>query len=235
VDQRALVIGLGALGLAGLATWALWPKRKALGGLGDEYRINQSAKFYVKKYGISPEDARRLVMSPQRSKIDREIEEWRAQYGYPEANSPLVRGYVRDRVRALAGRKVTHRKVNGSNYETHREAVAAIAEELRRKGATVTTRYENPEAFSGLGATHMLQLIASESKTPQEYARRAEAWAATEAKPPSLATIAKAYRKGKPAEVARLLRRAKAARLAQTQARWRGYVNQPEEAEDLID
>jgi hypothetical protein len=190
VNQRTLALGLGALGLAGLVTWALWPKRKALGGLGDEYRINQSAKFYAKKYGISPEDARRLVTSPQRSKIDREIEEWRAQAGYPEANSPLVRGFVRDRVRALAG-------------------------------------------LGNLRAS-MLRVIASESKTPQEYARRAEAWAATEAKPPSLATIAKAYRKGKPGEVVRLLRRAKATRLAQTQARWRGYMAQPDEAEDLI-
>jgi hypothetical protein len=186
VNQRALVLGLGALGLAGLVAWVVWPKRKGLSGLGNGHQIQQSTRFYEKKYGISAEDARKLVTSPRRKKIEHDIEEWRSQYGYPESSSPLVRGYARDKIRTLAG-------------------------------------------------PSMLRLIASESKTPQEYARRADAWASAEAKPPALATIAKAYRKASPGEIMRLLRQAKTERLAHTQARWRGYVAQPDEPEDLID
>jgi hypothetical protein len=191
IDRPTLALGLGTLGLAGLITWAFWPRSRPLAGLGDEHQVQQSAKFVEKKYGISSQDARKLVTSPQRKKIEREIEEWRGRYGYPEANSPLVRGFVRDRVRALAG-------------------------------------FDSPR-------TSMLQVIASESRTPQEFATRAEAWASAEAKPPTVATIAKAYRKGSPTQITRLVQQARAKRLAHTHARWRGYMNQPEDAEDLID
>jgi hypothetical protein len=195
------MLGVGTLGLAGLITWAFWPKKRALGGLGDEHLIQQSTKFYEKKYAISADDARRLVTSPKRKQIEREVEEWRSKYGYPENNSPLVRGFVRDRVRALAGLD-TQYLLGRVRYTGNRPA--------------------------------MLKIIANESRTPREFAERAEAWASTEAKPPTVATIAKAYRKASPAEVTRLVRQARAKRLAHTQARWQGYMSQKDH-EDLID
>jgi hypothetical protein len=43
--------------------------------------------------------------------------------------------------------------IDGSQYPTHRAAVAAVARDLRRKGAKVRTRYESPNdpMFNGLG------------------------------------------------------------------------------------
>src|SRR5215469_2539770 len=101
MDRSTVVLGLGALGLAGLVAWALRHEKRR--SLGDPYQIEQTAKFLAKTYGITPEDARKLAASPQRKKIEREIEDLRARYSYPESNSPVVRHFVRDRVRALAG------------------------------------------------------------------------------------------------------------------------------------
>lgn len=194
-DRTTVVLGLGVLGLAGLVTWAFWPKKHH--SLGDRHQVDQSARFYTKKYGISAEDAHKLVTSPQRGKIEREIEEWRAQYGYPDNASPLVRGFVRDRVRALAG-------------------------------------------LGRTGSTNMLRIIAAESKSPEEYARRAEAWASSEARPPSVNSIAAAYiakhRGIKMAQLKKLIQNAEAAHYAARGKRWQGYMRQPaEEPEDLID
>jgi hypothetical protein len=115
-----------------------------------------------------------------------------------------------------------HRRVQ----KAHKEGVA-ISNQLYH-------RREKPLGF-GAPRASMLHVIASESRSPEEFARRAEAWAATEAKPPTVATIARAWRKGSPAQITRLLQKAKQKRLAHTQARWRGYVNEPEDAENLID
>lgn len=197
IDRATVAVGLGVLGVVSLTAWAFWPrKRGGFGGLSDHYQ-DQTAKFYVKKYGISQDDALKIVQSPRRTRIDREIEEWRAQYGYPDNNSPLVRGFVRDRIRALAG------------------------------------------GF-GLGRprSNMLEVIASESRSPEEYAQRAEAWSSTEAKRPTISTIVATYRRQHPkargAEIKRLLDAAKGMRIERTNERWRGYMSQPNESEDLV-
>lgn len=94
---------------------------------------------------------------------------------------------------------------------------------------TAKYRRDGDTEFRG---PNMLSVIAKESRTPEEFARRAEAWASTESDPPSTTTIAKAYRRASPAMITRLVREARDARVATTRSRWRGYINQPDE-EDL--
>ena len=60
-----------------------------------------------------------------------------------------------------------------------------------------------------LRGPEMLKIIASEARTPEEFARRAEAWNAAERSPLPVTKLAKAYRKAKPATVARLIRDAR--------------------------
>jgi len=66
----------------------------------------------------------------------------------------------------------------------------------------------------------MIKTIASEAKSPQEYARRVEAWNAAEATPASITALAKAYRGASPATTARLIREAREARLEQRERHW---------------
>jgi hypothetical protein len=63
--------------------------------------------------------------------------------------------------------------------------------------------------------------IASESLTAEEYARRAEAWNASEAKPQSLTKLARAWAGGREGpKVMRLLREAREAREEGRQRLW---------------
>jgi len=236
-------VGLGAavIGLAGAAFW-YW-RRSSKRPLGD-HLIDQSARFYTKKYGISMSEARKLVESPRRARIDREIDDWRSQHGYPDVGSPLVRGFARERIRTLGGpvREVTYSKVDGSKYPTHREAVAAVADDLRRQGATVRTRYEHPNdpLFRGLQSPSMLQTIARESQSPEEFARRAEAWASTEAKPPTDKELALAYWRASGAlmrlgPLMKLIKGARKKRVAATDTRWKGFIAQRDDDEEYAE
>lgn len=66
----------------------------------------------------------------------------------------------------------------------------------------------------------MLKIIASEARTPEEFARRAEAWNAAEREPLSVAALAKAYKKAKPSTVARLIREAHETRVEGRERLW---------------
>lgn len=71
----------------------------------------------------------------------------------------------------------------------------------------------------GLGTSP--KRIASESKTVEEYARRIEAWNASEAKPLSITVLAKAWAGGRQApKVARLIREAREARMEGRERLW---------------
>lgn len=72
----------------------------------------------------------------------------------------------------------------------------------------------------GLRGPSMVKAIASESRSPEEYARRIEAWNSTEAKPLSITTLAKAYRGASAPKVARLIREAREAREEQRERHW---------------
>lgn len=65
----------------------------------------------------------------------------------------------------------------------------------------------------------LLKTIAKESRSAEEFARRAEAWNAGEAKPMSLACLAKAYRRGG-AKMTTLLRNAAEQRAEQRERHW---------------
>ncbi len=96
---------------------------------------------------------------------------------------------------------------------------------------TAKYRREGETEFRGLKGPSMLKVIAAESKSPEEFARRAEAWASSEATPPSIAKIAAAYRRAKPGIIAKLVREARKKRLAQTDTRWKRMISEPDEEE----
>jgi hypothetical protein len=72
----------------------------------------------------------------------------------------------------------------------------------------------------GLRGVSMVSMIARESKTADEYARRIEAWNAGEAKPLPVAKLARGYRKASPSTVARLIREAHEQRVEGRERLW---------------
>lgn len=81
-------------------------------------------------------------------------------------------------------------------------------------------RHEDKQQRKPLRGPSMLKTIAAEAKSPVEYARRIEAWNAAEAKPLPVTKLAKAYRKGKSAEIARLIREAHEERIEKREGLW---------------
>jgi hypothetical protein len=73
-----------------------------------------------------------------------------------------------------------------------------------------------------LAGTSMLTTIAQEARSPEEFARRAEAWNAAEAQPLSITRLVKAYRGASPGTTARLIREAREARLVKRERLWSG-------------
>jgi hypothetical protein len=74
-----------------------------------------------------------------------------------------------------------------------------------------------------LGATtipSIARTIAAEARTPEEYARRIEAWNSTLAQPLSITLLAKIYRGAPPGVTARLIREARERRLEQRERLW---------------
>jgi lysophospholipase L1-like esterase len=93
----------------------------------------------------------------------------------------------------------------------------------KRKGIDVTEI-----DGEGLNGSSMLKTIAAESRSPKEYARRAEAWASSEARPPSIASIVKAYRGAAPGKLAKLIREARKQREMTSRRRFEALIAQPE-------
>lgn len=71
------------------------------------------------------------------------------------------------------------------------------------------SRRRHHRPFGTLADHTMLRIIAAESRTPEEFARRAEAWRATERHPLPISQIARAYKKAPPTKVERLIREAR--------------------------
>lgn len=59
-----------------------------------EHDYQQAAKFDMKRFGLTLPEALRLVKDKRYPGILKTIEDWRARYGWPAANSSLTRGYV---------------------------------------------------------------------------------------------------------------------------------------------
>jgi rubrerythrin len=85
-----------------------------------------------------------------------------------------------------------------------------------------------------LGAFDMLKVIAAESRTPEEYARRAEAWASGESSPPPMTKLAR-FKKVSPKKMHALILAARNARIHGSRARHERFVAQPDEDEDDLD
>jgi len=82
-----------------------------------QLRPSGGTRFFMKKYGLTPFEADRLILHPNREQIVRATEQFQAEHGYPAPNSSLVRGYLLDRVRAqLARRARGARRALGTRY-----------------------------------------------------------------------------------------------------------------------
>jgi len=71
----------------------------------------------------------------------------------------------------------------------------------------------------------MLRIIATESRTLAEFARRAEAWSSTESTPPTDQEIAAQFADADPAIVRRELRAARKTRLANRARHFETLIN----------
>lgn len=86
-----------------------------------------------------------------------------------------------------------------------------------------------------LGDFDMLKVIAAESRSPEEFARRAEAWASSEANPPSITKMTTYYRRAKPWHLTKLIKEAREKREAASRERHRGYISQREDDDADLD
>lgn len=82
-----------------------------------QVRASGGVRFYATKYGLTHDEAQRLINHPNREQIVRATEQWREEHGFPAPNSPLARGYLLDRMRSGLGR---HRRgALGVRYRVH--------------------------------------------------------------------------------------------------------------------
>jgi hypothetical protein len=75
-------------------------------------------------------------------------------------------------------------------------------------------------ALGAVAIPPIARTIAAEARTPEEYARRIEAWNSTLAQPLSITLLAKIYHGASPGETARLIREARERRLEQRERLW---------------
>ena len=69
-------------------------RRNAMGDVLTEADFRQAAKFDMKRFGLTLPEAMKLVKDKRYPGILKTIEDWRARYGWPAANSGLTRGYI---------------------------------------------------------------------------------------------------------------------------------------------
>jgi hypothetical protein len=69
-------------------------RRNAMGDVLTQADFQQAAKFDMRRFGLTLPEALKLVKDPRYPGILKTIEDWRARYGWPAANSSLTRGYI---------------------------------------------------------------------------------------------------------------------------------------------
>lgn len=82
------------------------------------------------------------------------------------------------------------------------------------------TKHDRGRKRRALRGPSMVKTIASESRTADEYARRIEAWNASERDPLPITKLARAYKKASPNTVARLIREAHEQRIEGRERLW---------------
>ena len=70
--------------------------------MNDREYASSGARFEAKKYGLTRQEAVRLVRHPRYDRVIEEHEAFRAKYGWPAADSPLSRGELLRLMRRLA-------------------------------------------------------------------------------------------------------------------------------------
>jgi hypothetical protein len=68
-----------------------------------DYR--QAAKFDMDRFGLTLPEAMKLVKDKRYPGILKTIDDWRARYGWPAANSGLTRGYIYELLGMQRGRR----------------------------------------------------------------------------------------------------------------------------------
>jgi hypothetical protein len=79
-------------------------KRNAMGDVLTEADYRQATKFDMKRFGLTMDEALRLVKDDRYPGILKTIEDWRAQHGWPAADSSLTRGYIYELIGLQRGR-----------------------------------------------------------------------------------------------------------------------------------
>lgn len=79
-------------------------RRNAMGDVLTEADHRQSAKFDMKRFGLTLPEAMKLVKDKRYPGILKTIDDWRARYGWPAANSGLTRGYIYELLGIQQGR-----------------------------------------------------------------------------------------------------------------------------------
>jgi len=69
-------------------------KRNEMGDVLTEADFRLAAKFDMTKFGLTLPEAMKLVKDKRYPGILKTIDDWRARYGWPAANSGLTRGYI---------------------------------------------------------------------------------------------------------------------------------------------
>ena len=79
-------------------------KRNEMGDVLTEADYRQAAKFDVKRFGLTMDEAMKLVKADRYPGLLKTIEDWRARHGWPAANSALTRGYIYELLGMQRGR-----------------------------------------------------------------------------------------------------------------------------------
>lgn len=104
-----------------------------------QVRASGGVRFYASKYGLTNDEAQRLINHPNREQIVRATEQWREEHGFPAPNSPLSRGYLLDRMKLDS--RITRRGGLGARYRAvvrHRKlrgASTSLCVEAKSKAA----------------------------------------------------------------------------------------------------
>lgn len=80
-------------------------KRNEMGDVLTERDFHDAARFDMKRFGLTMDEALKLVKDDRYPGILKMIDDWRAKHGWPAANSGLTRGYIYELLGMKRGRR----------------------------------------------------------------------------------------------------------------------------------
>lgn len=69
-------------------------RRNAMGDVLTEANFRQAAKFDMRRFGLTIDEALKLAKDDRYPGILKMIEDWRSRHGWPATDSSLTRGYI---------------------------------------------------------------------------------------------------------------------------------------------